>query len=135
MEIFILTLLALAIFFWFLKKESQKNDEYFLNQLRSNNPNTQQQIMNDFYRDVQNSLDKVVKELESVKKSQMQILKEHANIMTIIHGQAGMETPKPYFTTKKKPSLKIVKLKQTKKNEDKNGKYKNTNNGKNEKDD
>ena len=106
MEIFILTLFGLILFFWFLKKESQKQDAFHLEQMRHINPNTSQQIMNDFYRDVQHSLDKVTKELEIVKKSQIQILAEHANIMAIIQGQAGMETPKPFFTTKKKRFFK-----------------------------
>ena len=112
------------MFFWFLKKESQKQDAFNLEQMRNINPNTSQHIMNDFYRDVQHSLDKVKKELEQVKKSQLQILAEHANIMAIIQGQAGMETPKPFFTTKKKPTFKVVKIKTKKESEEKNGKDK-----------
>ena len=123
MEIFILTLFGLILFFWFLKKESQKQDAFHLEHMRHINPNTSQQIMNDFYRDVQHSLDKVKKE----KKSQIQILAEHANIMAIIQGQAGMETPKPFFTTKKKPTFKVVKIKTKKESEDKNGKDKKDN--------
>ena len=62
MEIFILIFGAVFLFFYFLKKESEKSDKRYLDQIRffndSHIQNQSQKILNDLYRDVQDVFSK-----------------------------------------------------------------------------
>ena len=71
MELFILIFGAVILFFYFLKKESEKADRRYFDQLRffndTHTKNEAQKIVNDFYRDTQLTLDNVNKEITNLK--------------------------------------------------------------------
>ena len=129
MELFILIFGAVILFFYFLKKESEKADRRYFDQLRffndTHTKNEAQKIVNDFYRDTQLTLDNVNKEINNLKGKSESINQELINmnhLVNMILGQAGMEKPKPYKFTmgKKKDNLTVEKNK--KEMEDKDGK-------------
>ena len=128
MEIFILIFGAVFLFFYFLKKESEKSDKRYLDQIRffndSHIQNQSQKILNDLYRDVQFTLDNVEKQVKTLQSRSDNIQKELINVNHLINmllGQTGMEQPKTYKWGKKKDNhLKVVKNK--KEMESKDGK-------------
>ena len=112
MELFIV-LFFLILFFYLFKKESTKSDKLNIEMMRSfQNNTTSQQILNDFYRDTQDTLDLVKKELKDLKtlSSQLENSLEEINLML-------MGVP-PQKQPPKNPDLKINKLKKKEKKDD-----------------
>ena len=84
MEYFFLILFALMIFFWMVKKESQKIEQMNLQQWRHLYERTGQletffhtyKEVNQFYQTAQKELDKVNKEIKNMNKLNSQLSKE-----------------------------------------------------------
>lgn len=137
MEIFFLVLVALVVFFWMLKKESQKIEKQNLEHIRflyektnqmSNAFEIQKQL-NDFYKTANDELKSVQQEIKGLQNlhkilsNDLQTLKDTFDIMPMPDGKP--HEPNRFVWTwdkflnetspkKSKNYLKVVKLKKEK---------------------
>ena len=136
MEYFFLILFALMIFFWLVKKEYQKIEQFNLQQWRhlyekTNSLQTFIQTyseINKFYQTAQQELDKVNKEIKNMNKLNNQLSKELYRLKDMFEVIPIPDSDgKKYSWELKKPNdhLKVVDLKKKGKKDDKGNNNKN----------
>ena len=136
MEYFFLILFALMIFFWLVKKEYQKIEQFNLQQWRhlyekTNSLQTFIQTyseINKFYQTAQQELDKVNKEIKNMNKLNNSLTKELYRLKDMFEViPIPNSDGKKYAWEIKKPNdhLKVVDLKKKGKKDDKGNNNKN----------
>ena len=136
MEYFFLILFALMIFFWLVKKEYQKIEQFNLQQWRhlyekTNSLQTFVQTyseINKFYQTAQQELDKVNKEIKNMNKLNNTLTKELYRLKDMFEVIPIPDSDgKKYSWELKKPNyhLKVVDLKKKGKKDDKGNNNKN----------
>ena len=136
MEYFFLILFALMIFFWMVKKESQKIEQMNLQQWRHLYERTGQletffhtyKEVNQFYQTAQKELDKVNKEIKNMNKLNSQLSKELYRLKDMFDVIPIPDSNGQKFAWDiKKPNdhLKVVDLKKKGKKDDKGNNNKN----------
>ena len=136
MEYFFLILFALMIFFWLVKKEYQKIEQFNLQQWRhlyekTNSLQTFIQTyseINKFYQTAQQELDKVNKEIKNMNKLNSQLSKELYRLKDMFDVIPIPDSNGQKFVWDiKKPNdhLKVVDLKKKGKKDDKGSGNKN----------
>ena len=136
MEYFFLILFALMIFFWLVKKEYQKIEQFNLQQWRHlyEKTNSLQTFMqtyseiNKFYQTAQQELDKVNKEIKNMNKLNNSLTKELYRLKDMFEVIPIPDSDgKKHSWELKKPNdhLKVVDLKKKGKKDDKGNNNKN----------
>ena len=136
MEIFFLVLFALMIFFWMVKKESQKIEQMNLQQWRHLYEKTGQlesffhtyKEVNQFYQTAQKELDKVNNEIKNMNKLNNQLSKELFRLKDMFDVIPIPDSNGQKFVWDiKKPNdhLKVVDIKKKGKKNDKGNNNKN----------
>ena len=112
MELFIV-LFFLILFFFLFKKESKRSDQVNIEMMRSlNNNHNSQHILNDFYRDTQETMTQVKDELDELKEVSKNLENSLQEINLMLMGVPPQKRPP------KNPELKIIKLKKKEEKKD-----------------
>ena len=112
MELFIV-LFFLILFFFLFKKESKRSDQVNVEMMKSfYNNNNSQHILNDFYRDTQETMTQVKKELDELKELSKNLENALEEINLMLMGVPPQKRPP------KNPELKIIKLKKKEEKKD-----------------